>query len=564
MATLPSKKPDIPHFPIVLLGLAILFTFATLTWIGLTALDTSRVLENAVLKQFRSIELAGQILEKDAILKRYVQLGATTTDPIWQTRYNELLPKLTRLINEAIILAPEEDQENTAKKTDLADQQLTLTERQAFTLIKLGKSAEAKQLLLSTEYLSQQKMFQDGMLKYTAIIQRQAKEILHDQQRNVHLSFYAIVLDLILLVTAWVITLRSILSWKHSLEEIIMTEMHYKKEIETARHFLLEMSLINKMNDRLQTCQELKEAYSIISHSIQEIFPDLSGGLCLRQDTTNEMETVQRWGSIQILKATFELDDCWALRESHVYIVNNTNTGLICNHFDSRPSNGYMCLPLIVQNGVIGMLELNANTTGSISDYQQQLAITLSEVLRLSIANIKLRESLNEQAAHDPLTGLYNRRYLNDALPRELQRVIRAKRTLCVVMLDLDYFKKINDAYGHEAGDVVLKFIGSQLRATLRSSDIACRFGGEEFLLILADTTIAEAMPHLQQLCNDIKEAHLIYQKQALPKLTVSIGIAEAPLHANTAPEIIRMADEALYKAKHDGRDRIEIYMEPQ
>src|SRR5690606_6537706 len=118
--------------------------------------------------------------------------------------------------------------------------------------------------------------------------------------------------------------------------------------------------------------------------------------------------------------------------EGHVYIVNNTNKGLICQHFDLPPKKGYLCLPLIVQDGVIGMVELNAGVGDMITDYQQQLAITFSEVLRLSIGNIKLRESLNEQAAHDPLTGLYNRRYLNETLPRELQRIIRSNHSLCV------------------------------------------------------------------------------------------------------------------------------------
>jgi len=554
-----TQRSDIPHFPIIMLGVAILLTLGAMIWIGYTSFKTSKVLEHTVTKEFRALELRGLILEDDAILMKYAQLGVATGDPKWEQRYDALIPALTSLINEAITLAPPETITNTANKTALANQQLILMERQAFLLAKTSNLNEAKKIISGPEYDAQGKLFHEGMIEYNATIQQRAKNYLKIQKNDLGDSIAILTIDFIFLVIAWGITLRNILLWKRELEQIIITEMQYKKEIENARHFLLEMSLINKMNDKLQTCQELKEAYTIISHSAQELFPDLSGGLCLRLPSTNEMETVQCWGNIQIMKSTFDLEDCWALREGHTYIVNDPHTSLICKHFDSPPLKGYICLPLIVQDGLIGMLEFNSSNN-DITDYQQHLAITFSEVLRLSIGNIKLRESLNEQAAHDPLTGLYNRRYLNETLPRELQRAIRAKRSLCVAMLDLDFFKKVNDTYGHEAGDEVLKFVAEQLKINLRAGDLACRYGGEEFLLVLVDATIQDAMPHLQQICTDIREAHMTYLKQKLPKITISVGLAEAPRNANKAIDIIRMADDALYKAKNEGRDRIEVF----
>lgn len=558
--TFTKKKSYIPHFPIFILGGTIALTLITMVWIGFAMVGTVQRLEHAVTKEFRALELRGLILKYDEMLTHYTQMGILLGDKGWEDKYNAVISKLTGLINEAIVLAPSARFAETASKTDLANQQLNLIEHQAFLLSRQGKKEEARQLLNSAKYVAQKKNFLDGMDAYGQILQQQAKAYLEVETQKVRYILMAIVAELIFLTLAWLLTLKNIFAWKRELEAIIVMEMRYKQEIESARHFLHEMSLINKMNDRLQMCQELNEAYSVIQLAAQELFPLLSGGLCMRHPLTNEIETVQSWGKYQILKTTFNLDDCWALRESHVYIVNNPKSSLLCQHFDVVPNRGYMCMPLIVQNGVMGMLELNTAASEGISDYQQQLAITFSEVLRLSIGNIQLRETLNEQAAHDPLTGLFNRRYLNETLPRELQRVIRAQRRLCVAMLDIDFFKKMNDTYGHDAGDEVLKFVANQLKLNTRASDIACRYGGEEFILVMSDSTLDEAMPRLRQICQEIKEGHLHYMKDSLPSVTVSIGVSEGPTHSIAAVELVRLADEALYKAKQGGRDRIEIF----
>lgn len=177
----------------------------------------------------------------------------------------------------------------------------------------------------------------------------------------------------------------------------------------------------------------------------------------------------------------------------------------------------------------------------------------------LATVNARMMEFLREQAVRDPLTGLFNRQYLDETLVRELRRSKRYKSPLSVVMIDIDHFKLFNDTYGHAAGDEVLKQLGKSLCDTMRASDIACRYGGEEFVLVLLDSDLAAALPSVERICLEIKRKQCVYRGQALPAITVSAGLAQYPVHGTSPDELLRAADEALYAAKNAGRDRIEI-----
>lgn len=171
-----------------------------------------------------------------------------------------------------------------------------------------------------------------------------------------------------------------------------------------------------------------------------------------------------------------------------------------------------------------------------------------------------MRETLYEQANHDPLTGLFNRRYMDETLTRELQCTFREHKSLSVAMLDLDFFKKFNDTNGHEAGDEILKFIGALLIKNFRESDVACRFGGEEFLVIMGNTNISDAYKRLEEIRNEVKSGEVFFNGRLLPSITISIGVAEAPADGDTAKDLISAADIALYSAKQAGRDRVERF----
>jgi diguanylate cyclase (GGDEF)-like protein len=187
----------------------------------------------------------------------------------------------------------------------------------------------------------------------------------------------------------------------------------------------------------------------------------------------------------------------------------------------------------------------------------RQLVETVGEGIKLSLSNLKLRESMREQANRDSLTGLFNRRYLDDTLPRELMHAQRHNSQTCLAMLDIDHFKQFNDTFGHEAGDLVLREMGCVLRENVRKSDIACRFGGEEFVLVLFDAALEASRQHIEKICTYVKEMQIRYGEQLLGTITLSAGLVEVPYKDLPANDLLRAADEALYAAKHAGRDRI-------
>ena len=171
----------------------------------------------------------------------------------------------------------------------------------------------------------------------------------------------------------------------------------------------------------------------------------------------------------------------------------------------------------------------------------------------------KAMQELQEQAITDPLTGLHNARYLRELLPREMLRAKRKGSPLAAIMIDVDHFKRINDSLGHEAGDGVLKELGALLKKSIRGSDIACRYGGEEFAIILADATSEGARRRAEDIRAAVKHLELRHGGKPIGGLTVSLGVALFPYHADQATTLLRKAGEALYQAKSAGRDRVVV-----
>jgi diguanylate cyclase (GGDEF)-like protein len=187
------------------------------------------------------------------------------------------------------------------------------------------------------------------------------------------------------------------------------------------------------------------------------------------------------------------------------------------------------------------------------------MAVTLSEHLSLALANFRLRATLRERSTRDELTGLYNRRFLEDALDREIRRAVRENRPLGVMMIDLDHFKRFNDAYGHAAGDFVLRLVGDYLQANVRAEDIACRYGGEEFAILLPKASAEDTERRARTLREGSSSLRPLDAGPRFPAVTLSIGVAAYPEHGGNGESVLRAADQALYRAKAAGRDRVEV-----
>ena len=355
---------------------------------------------------------------------------------------------------------------------------------------------------------------------------------------------------------------RDITARKHAEESLRKANDDLLALVTELQRHANEMKLFNHMNDLLQTCATQEETYQVIALMAGELFAGQSGCLAILDACDQYLETVARWGDAAPMGSLFALEDCWAMRRGQPHEVVDPQAGLRCHHFIHQPETGYFCVPLTVQGETLGLLCLIGATTrkGEHLVSQQQLAVTVGEAVKLSLSNLRLREKLREQATRDPLTGLFNRRYLDESLSRELHHARRRNSPLCVTMLDLDHFKRFNDTFGHDAGDSLLRELGQVLREKLRKSDILCRYGGEEFVLVLPDSSLANAWERVEQIRLLVREMQIRHGEQLLGMMTVSAGIAGALEHGSTAGELLRAADNALYVAKQAGRDRVVVY----
>lgn len=320
-----------------------------------------------------------------------------------------------------------------------------------------------------------------------------------------------------------------------------------------------ESALVAHINDLLRACYSRTEAYRLIALSLREVFQNISGFLAAPAPTGQAFEVVAEWGENLESPDPFLEEDCWALKRGHHHEEMTPGASTPCRHFIRPPTGGYLCIPLVLRKSSLGLLHLIARPGEKLEYSQVQLAIALAEAITLALSNLCLHEALLEQAIRDPLTGLFNRRYLEETLGRELHRVQRGSSTLCLAMLDVDHFKTFNDSYGHEAGDDVLRALGNVLRDGLRKSDIPCRFGGEEFTLILPDATLDHARIRVETVCRAFKSLQIRSGGRILPTSSVSAGLAIAPFHGTTPDAILRVADGALYAAKLGGRDRVAV-----
>ena len=326
---------------------------------------------------------------------------------------------------------------------------------------------------------------------------------------------------------------------------------------------------LGKLGDMLEMCKSAEEAKDVLAQFVDKLFPATSGNLYLLNFGNDLLEAVASWGEAGLAgDPVIGRDDCWALRRGQLHVVEDKNSKVSCQHLIAAPKGAYLCAPIMGQGEVLGMLHVQYGAVDAREpeavrkrqfESQQAWALTVSEHIALALANLRLRDTLRAQAVHDSLTGLYNRRDLERALEREVLRASRNRRTVGVIMLDLDHFKAFNDRYGHEAGDALLRVLGDYLVTHVRAEDIACRYGGEEFVVILPEASLEMSRSRAQELWKGVQGLHVNFHGELLRGVTASLGVAAFPGHGKTTSELLRAADAAMYGAKRQGRDRVEI-----
>jgi diguanylate cyclase (GGDEF)-like protein/PAS domain S-box-containing protein len=331
-----------------------------------------------------------------------------------------------------------------------------------------------------------------------------------------------------------------------------------KATIRQLEAFHRDGETLSHMAELLQSCMQRSEAYQIVRETGERLFPETPGSLFIFRKSRDVLEHVATWGGAEVPDVTLAPDECWALRLGSPHFVPKGAT-IRCSH--KHPKNGsYVCMPVHGQGQILGMIhigiEVSARTRRPDRDTEQRLR-ALTDRLGPALANLDLRDSLRELALRDSLTGLYNRRYMEDALEREIHRAKRSGKPVAVVMLDVDHFKHFNDKFGHDAGDFVLSALARAVTQNIRPSDMACRYGGEEFAIVLPEADLRCASERAEQMRLAIRNTNLTHLGQRLPAPTASFGVAVYPASGPRPADLLKAADQALYRAKHEGRDRV-------
>ena len=323
---------------------------------------------------------------------------------------------------------------------------------------------------------------------------------------------------------------------------------------------------LSKLSNYLNSCLTSDEACAVISSFGPQLLPSEIGTLYRINAPGGYLERVASWGEVPSEEKLFALQDCWALRRGRLHWIGDTRSGLLCQHVSGAAETTvpYLCIPLIAHSETMGLLFLqrlqvapDVSNGSAALESKLQLAAALGEEISLALANLKLRDTLRQQSIRDPLTGLYNRRFLEEYLVHERVRATRKNRPLSVIMLDIDHFKRFNDTFGHDAGDAILRRMGLVLQGHVRGSDIACRIGGEEFALLLPEAPLPIAYQRAENILDTVRRLQIKHRGQVLGAITVSLGVAAFPKHGETPEALIRAADRALYQAKEGGRNKL-------
>jgi diguanylate cyclase (GGDEF)-like protein len=318
------------------------------------------------------------------------------------------------------------------------------------------------------------------------------------------------------------------------------------------------IGLVGEMANRLLASGDEREFVEVVELYAPQLLPKTRGALYSISNSRTHVRRIGAWGDAAGSAPDFAPEDCWAIRRGRPHVVGSLSSDIVCRHVEPGSAANYRCMPLVAQGETVGLLHIEEDTAESaLGEHERQI---LNETIAGSLVNIRLRDSLRNQSIRDPLTGLFNRRYLDESFELEFARVKRSGQPLGVIMADVDHFKRFNDSFGHEAGDAVLKQFAEILRRSARSGDIICRFGGEEFVMVLPGSESAVARQVADRIRRDVAACEFTQNGRGLGKVTVSLGIADYPAAGRSPAALMAAADQALYAAKAAGRNQVETF----
>ena len=309
---------------------------------------------------------------------------------------------------------------------------------------------------------------------------------------------------------------------------------------------------ILQMMHRLQAADNLSELAEVVTCFVPQTFPDIAGHLYVMDTVGRGMSHVGSWLSPQSETLSFPINACWSLRRGRAHVTGGGDVPCVHVHdVDSLT----LCVPLMAQGDTIGMLYFEQQHGHPMSPAARLYLELMAENIGLALANVRLRRQLTDLACRDALTGLFNRRCMDETV-RAMARADEAETFACL-MIDIDHFKRFNDDFGHDAGDMVMRHVAEMMMVAVDGVGEAYRFGGEEFAILLPGGNEHEAYELADRLRRQIRAAPLSHRGRVLGNVSVSVGVAGTDMPGSSAINLLAHADAALLKAKANGRDRV-------
>ena len=328
----------------------------------------------------------------------------------------------------------------------------------------------------------------------------------------------------------------------------------YKNRVARINETQEQIEELFSMTDTLQAADSNADAAQVLRATSRKLLPGCGVALYVFNNSRDRLDLVGSWDMPEGYAPTESLTpaNCWALKRGKDHLNNPEHQSLCCSHYIGEVAS--IEVPMMARGQVFGLLVLG-DRGGECTNVEraQRIARALADSTSLALSNISLREQLRTQSLRDPMTGLYNRRYMEDTLDRFISLAQRQNQSTSVLMIDLDNFKRLNDEQGHAKGDAVLKDVAAQVVGALRPSDVVCRYGGEELLVILPDCGLDDAMMRAEQVRARIE----LLSEQHGASIAASIGVATMPETAKSSADLLSASDAALYEAKAAGKNQV-------
>jgi len=372
-------------------------------------------------------------------------------------------------------------------------------------------------------------------------------------------SFLFVLFTALATMVAFVMLARNAVFRDRALRQFSAANDRWSSALEVLDAHATEMKLLGDARDQFQMCVSAKDACDVSVHFIDQLLPRSGGALCMIDNSRQTILLQGSWGGNADVPEIFPLDACCGLRTGRERWRTPDGSVVNCGHFNAAPPSRYVCLPLVANGDTLGILyvECVGDETADLLERKVDPLRALLQLAAMTIAGLNLRARLENQSIRDSLTGLFNRHFMEITLERELRRATRKNTSLAVFMIDADNFKQFNDTFGHKAGDIVLRAIADRFFTSVRTEDIVCRYGGEEFVIILPDISVEKAVDRAESIRQAILSLRLSDNGQSLGVVTISIGVAMYPDDGDAIDQLLQAADRRLYAAKNNGRNQI-------